>query len=122
MSDKIEAIEQIFKLKHLHRNHNKQKAGFKTNRPRRSADTHKRSTYDAKSSGLIGREKLEDPDAEADILKFVHDFITHVVERLRNTMCFVVVLDGAVLLNAPSWTLFNLMASSPLYMVLVMCL
>ena len=46
----------------------------------------------------------------------------HVVEKLRDTMCFIVVLDGAVLLNAPSWNLFTRIASSPLYMVLIMCL
>jgi hypothetical protein len=88
---------------------------FKTNKPQRNAKTKEGK----RNPGLIGREEM-DEEAEHDIILFCHDFMLHVVKELRQTMCFFVMIDNASLMNAPSWKLFDLMASNPIYMVLVL--
>jgi len=115
ISDKVMAIEEIFGMPHLSKNRNQQVGNFRTNKPQRNA----KAKDGQRTSGLIGREEMDEA-AEHDIILFCHDFMLHVVNELRETMCFFVIIDNASFMNAPSWKLFDLIASNPVYMILVM--
>ena len=61
-------------------------------------------------------------DFEDSVILFCLEFILQALEELRNTCCYFVVFDNVSLMSITSWKLFDLIASQPNLLVIVMCL